>query len=308
MSLGTLDRRPPPLFRQGTSAFNKLLLCGALALGLMLADARMGLTAPLRSALATVLAPVQRVLLSPIQAFDNLGARLRGADAAMQAEAEARERLAAQALVLARASQLQAENDHLRRLLSLREALPVQTLAAEVLFESGDLYARRVIIDRGGRDDVAPGAPVIDERGVLGQLQRVHATTAELVLLTDRDSSIPVQNSRSRALHIAVGGERSAGLELRFVAANADIREGDVLRTSGLDGVYPPGLPVARVESVQRQGDSVFARVTARPYAVADRARQVLVLRPLPGVAEARAEAASAPAAAPRGAPSGAHP
>jgi rod shape-determining protein MreC len=308
MSLGTLDRRPPPLFRQGTSAFNKLLLCGALAILLMVADTRLGLTGPLRSALATVLAPVQRVLLSPLQAFENLGDRLRGAEAAMKAEAEARDRLAAQALVLARARNLQSENDHLRQLLSLRESLPVQTLAAEVLFESGDLYARRVVIDRGARDALQPGAPVIDERGVLGQLQRVHASTSELVLLTDRDSSIPVQNARSQALHIAVGGERSAGLELRFVAANADIREGDVLRTSGLDGVYPPGLPVARVEQVQRQADSVFAKVTARPYAVADRARQVLVLRPLPGVVAAREEAASAPPLVARPAPKGGRP
>jgi rod shape-determining protein MreC len=299
MALGTLDRRPPPLFRQGTSAFNKLLLCGALAIALMVADARLGLTAPLRSMLAGVLAPVQRVLLAPLDAMEALGDRLRGAEAAMQAEAEARERLAAQALVLARTRHLETENTHLRRLLALSESLNTPTQAAEVLFESGDLYGRRMVIDRGQRDALAPGSPVIDERGVLGQVHRVHPTTAEVVLLADRDSSIPVQNARSQALYIAVGGERSAGLALRFVAANADIREGDVLRTSGLDGVYPPGLPVARVEQVQRQGDSVFATVTARPCAVVDRARQVLVLRPPERVTEARADPASAAAAAP---------
>ena len=196
--------------------------------------------------------------------------------------------------MLARARTLQTENEHLRQLLALRQALPVGTIAAEVLFEASDLYGRRVVIDHGQRDDVQSGAPVIDERGVLGQLRRVHLSTAELVLLTDRDASIPVQNARTLALHVAYGGERTAGLELRFVAANADIKEGDVLRTSGLDGVYPPGLPVARVELVQRRGEGGFAQVTARPYAVADRARQVLVLRPLPGVAQARQETAVA--------------
>ncbi len=294
MALGTLDRRPPPLFRQGTTALNKLLLCAALALLLMVADTRFAFTAPMRSVLATALAPVQRALLTPLQAWENLGDRLRGAEAAMQAEARAREQLAQQALVLARARTLQTENEHLRQLLALRQALPVGTIAAEVLFEASDLYGRRVVIDHGQRDDVQSGAPVIDERGVLGQLRRVHLSTAELVLLTDRDASIPVQNARTLALHVAYGGERTAGLELRFVAANADIKEGDVLRTSGLDGVYPPGLPVARVELVQRRGEGGFAQVTARPYAVADRARQVLVLRPLPGVAQARQETAVA--------------
>ncbi|MCZ8233915.1 MAG: rod shape-determining protein MreC [Inhella sp.] len=304
MALGTLDRRPPPLFRQGTSAFNKLLVCGALALGLMVADARLGLTQPLRAALAGVMAPVQRVLAAPLNTAEAMGDLLRGAEAAMKAEAQARERLAAQALVLARTRHLEAENAHLRRLLALSASVPAATQAAEVLFESGDLYGRRMVIDRGQRDDLSPGSPVIDERGVLGQVRRVHPTTAEVVLLADRDSSIPVQNARTQALYIAMGGERSAGLALRFVAANADIREGDVLRTSGLDGVYPPGLPVARVEQVQRQGDSVFATVTARPYAVVDRARQVLVLGTPDRVSQARAEAASAAASAPPARPS----
>jgi rod shape-determining protein MreC len=298
MALGTLDRRPPPLFRQGTTAFNKLLVCTALAAVLMVADTRLAMTDPLRTALASALAPVQRVLLAPLQAWEGLGDRLRGAESAMEAEGRAREQLASQALVLARARTLQSENEHLRRLLALRDTLPVGTLAAEVLFESGDLFSRRVVIDRGSRQGVLPGAPVIDERGVLGQLRRVHLNTAELVLLTDRDASIPVQNSRTQALHVAFGGERTAGLNLRFVSANADIVVGDVLRTSGLDGVYPPGLPVARVEAVERRGEGGFALVTARPYAVADRARQVLVLKELPGVAEARAEAAAAAASA----------
>jgi rod shape-determining protein MreC len=122
--------------------------------------------------------------------------------------------------------------------------------------------------------------------------------SSELVLLADRESTIPVRNSRTGALHVAYGGERRFGLELRFVAANADIKEGDVLRTSGLDGVYPAGLPVARVAEVERRGHTSFARVLAQPYAVADRARQVLVLKPSTRVSDAQTEAAAAPAPA----------
>lgn len=290
MALATLDRRPPSLFRQGPTAFSKLAVCAAAAIALMVADARFGLTPPLRSALATALAPLQRLLLAPVSSYESLSDRLRGAESAMQAERAARQQLSQQALVLARTQTLQQENEELRKLLVLRDALGVQTLAAQVLYEQRDVFARRVVIDRGRADGVAAGAPVIDERGVLGQLQRVHAGSSELTLLGDRDSSIPVVNQRTRAMYVAYGGQRPWGLELRFVAANADIKEGDVLRTSGLDGIYPPGLPVARVALVDRRAQTSFARVAAQPYAVADRARQVLVLRPLERVEAARAE------------------
>lgn len=295
MALATLDRRPPSLFRQGPTAFSKLAVCAAAAIALMVADTRFALTPPLRSALATVIAPLQRLLLAPVDSWEQLTDRLRGAEAAMAAEAQARQQLSQQALVLARTLTLKQENEELRKLLGLRDSLPVSTVAAQVLYEQRDLYSRRVVIDRGRADGLAPGAPVIDERGVLGQLQRVHGSSSELTLLSDRESSIPVVNERTKAMHVAYGGQRPWGLELRFVAANADIQVGDVLRTSGLDGVYPPGLPVARVAEVDRRAQTSFARVAAQPYALADRARQVLVLRPVALVEAAKQEQERAP-------------
>lgn len=292
MALATLDRRPPKLFHQGPTARSKLLICATAAVLLMLADSRFQLTPPLRSALAEVLAPLQRALLTPVDSYEALADRLRRAETAMAAEEAARKQLAAQALVLARTHTLQRENEGLRALLALRGSLQAETLAAEVLFEQRDAFARRVVIDRGSRDGLKPGAPVLDERGVLGQVQRVHAGSSEVLLLSDRDASIPVSNARTGALHVAYGGQQPWGLELRFVAANADIQEGDVLRTSGLDGVYPPGLPVARVAQVERRGSTSFARVAAQPYAVADRARQVLVVKPFAAVESAKQEVA----------------
>jgi len=290
VALATLDRRPPPLFRQGLTALTKLLFCAALSLVLMAADARFGLVAPLRSALATVLNPLQRALLAPVDAWDELRDRLRGARSAMQAEQAARTLLAQQALVLARTQTLERENEALRRQLGLRDSLPVSSRAANVLFQSGDLYSRRLVIDRGRADGMRRGAAVIDERGVLGQLTRVHLQSAEVMLLTDREASIPVLNARTQALMLAYGGERHAGLELRFVAANADIKTGDTLVTSGLDGIYPPGLPVAEVALVERRGQTGFARVLAQPLARADGARQVLVLEPPAAVLAAQGE------------------
>ncbi len=292
MALATLDRRPPSLFRQGPTALSKLLLCAAAALALMVADARFALTPPLRSVLAAALQPVQRLLLAPIDNWQNLTDRLRGAETAMQAEEAARQQLAQQALVLARTQTLQRENEELRKLLQLRPAVNARTLAAEMLYLQRDAFSHRVVIDRGSADALAPGAPVIDERGVLGQLQRVHRNSAEVTLLTDREASLTVTNARTGAMLLAHGGARPWGMELRFVTASADLQVGDVLKTSGLDGVYPPGLPVARVAQVERRGQTSFARSGIQPYAVADRAKQVLVVLPSEAVQQAKKEAA----------------
>lgn len=301
MPLGTLDRNPPPLFREGPSALTKLALCAALAVFLMVADARFGLVAPARAALSLALHPLQHVLLAPVDAWEQLGDYSRGMERATAAENQARRQLAEQAVVLSRAAQLQAENQRLRSLLDLRGGLPVKGLAAEVLYEAPDPYSRRIVIDRGSHRGVRLGAPVVNDAGVLGQVTRLYPLSAEVTLLTDRDATIPVLNTRTQQRGVAYGGERGP-MELRFIAANADIKAGDSLATSGLDGVYPPGLPVAKVAEVERRGDSSFARVGLLPMAQPDSARHVLVLEPLEGQeaarAEAEAEAASAAAAA----------
>jgi rod shape-determining protein MreC len=297
MPLGTLDRNPPPLFREGPSALTKLALCAALAVFLMVADARFGITAPARAALAVALHPLQRILLAPVDAWEQLGDYARGMERATAAENLARRQLAEQAVTLSRAAQLQAENQRLRALLDLRQAQPVQGLAAEVLYEAADPFSRRIVIDRGSHRGVRAGAPVVNETGVLGQVTRVYPLSAEVTLLTDREAAIPVLNTRTQQRGVAYGGERGV-MELRFMAANADIKSGDALATSGLDGVYPPGLPVAKVVEVERRGDSSFARVSLVPQAQPDGARHVLVLTPLADQeaarAEAQAEAASA--------------
>jgi len=296
MPLGTLDRTPPPFFRQGTPALTKLVLCAALAVFLMVADARFKVTMPLRSALALALHPLQRLLLTPVDAWDNWGDYLRGAERAMAAEDQARRQLVQQSEKLSRVAELQAENQRLRALLELRPAAQVGSLAAEVLYESPDPYSRRVVIDRGSKHGVLAGAPVINDAGVLGQVTRVYLLSAEVTLLTDKDAAIPVLNARTQQRGAAFGSSDSSSMELRFMAANADIKVGDVLSTSGMDGVYPSGLPVARVASVDHRGDTSFARISLQPLAQPDSARHVLVLSPLPEQQNARAEADAAAA------------
>lgn len=293
MPFGTLDRTPPPLFRQGPSALSKLLLCTALALFLMALDARWRVAQPVRNALATLLHPIQRVMLAPVQAWGSLQSYMRGVEGVLAAEAQARRQLTQQAERLARASQLQAENAALRKLLGLQEVTPTQALAAEVLYEAADPYSRRVAIDRGSRHGVKAGAPVITDAGVLGQVTRVYTFSSEVTLVTDKDATIPVLNTRTQQRGLAFGGGRH-GMELRFVAANSDVQVNDLLFTSGLDGVYPPGLPVASVVAVERRGDTSFARVSIKPAAAVDSARHVLVLAPQTQHDAARAEATTA--------------
>lgn len=286
MPLGTLDRSPPPFFKQGPSALSKLMVCSALALFLMVADARFGITQPLRAAVAVVLYPVQWLAMRPVLATRHAGSYLESLAGAQAGEAQARIALAAQAQRAQQVEQLAFENDQLRKLLELRARLTTPAAAAQVLYDAADPYTRKIVIDKGLTHGVAPGSPVIDEAGVLGQVTRVHALVSEVTLLTDRDQAIPVLNVRTGVRSVAYGepsGVHAGSLELRFVAGSADVQPGDLLTTSGVDGVYPPGLAVAKVDKVERRADSTFARIHCTPLARTDGARHVMVLTPMAG-------------------------
>ena len=286
MPLGTLDRSPPPFFRQGPSALTKLVFFSALALFLMVADARLRVADPLRQALAIVLLPLQRALAVPVEMMEGGSDYLRGLNQAQQDERTARMKLAAVAERAARTEQLAQENTRLRALLELRPAISVRSQPAEVLYEAADPYSRKVFIDRGRQQGVQLGSPVINEAGVLGQVTQAYALTSEVTLLTDKDAAIPVLNTRTQQRSAAFGG--GGGMELRFMSGNADVKVGDVLHTSGLDGVYPPGLPVARVEAVERRVESGFARIRLAVASNADGVRHVLVLEPIAAQLPAR--------------------
>lgn len=302
MPLGTLDRTPPPFFNQGPSALSRLMVFSALALLLMVADARFALTGPLRAGVATVLYPVQWLALQPVRLARYGAGYFQDLHDAQQAQQQARERLTAQSARAAQVEQLEMENARLRRLLGLRDQLQVRAQAAQVLYDAADPYTRKVVIDRGLTHGVAPGSAVIDETGVIGQVTRVYPLVSEVTLVTDREQAIPVLNTRTGARSVAFGDAASPGgaLELRFMAANADVKEGDRLTTSGVDGVYPPGLPVATVVRIERRADSAFARIVCQPQARAQGALHVMVLEPVG--AQLPPRPADEPAAPARGA------
>lgn len=289
MAKATLDRSAPPLFRQGLTPLSKLLLLGALSVLLMVLDTRLRLGAPVRSAVATALTPLQTLARLPVQALQTGGGYFGSLQAAQQEAAAARAELTRQAQRAAQVEHLSQENRELRALLGMGERLTVKSQGVEVLYDAADPYTRKLVINRGEAHNIQPGSPVMDGYGVLGQVTRVHPLVSEVTLLTDRDQAIPVLNTRTGQRSVAYGQPRQGLLELRFVAASTDIEVGDLLTTSAVDGVYPPGLPVARVHSIARQGEGGYARVFCLPMAKIDHSLQLLVLEPLGHTAAGKA-------------------
>ena len=299
MTLGTLDRTPPPFFNQGPSALSKLMFFSALALLLMVADARFHVTQPLRAAFATVLYPVQWLALQPVRAVQNGGQYVSGLKQAKSSSEDAARKLALQSLRAGQVEQLTQENNRLRQLMGLREQLATSVMAAEVLYDAADPYSRKVIIDKGLAQDVELGSPVLDEAGVLGQVTRVHPLVSEVTLVVDRDLAIPVLNLRTGARSVAFGDPSASGsgLELRFMGSNSDLQPGDLLTTSGVDGVYPPGLPVAKISRIERRAESTFSKIYCTPQALVNGARHVIIVKPVGSQIPPR-PAAAAPAVA----------
>ena len=282
MPLGTLDRDPPAFFRQGPSALSKLAVCSALAFFLMVADARFKVMQPLRIVLATVLYPAQWLALRPVLLYQNASQYFSSLTTAQATQQEVLRKHSLQSQRANQVDQLSLENTRLRKLLGLRERLQSTAVAAQVIYDAADPYSRKVIIDKGMADKISLGSPVLDELGVMGQVTRVYPLVSEVTLITDRDHAIPVLNTRTGARGVAFGDVslNVDAMELRYMAANADVAEGDLLTTSGVDGVYPPGLPVARIQKIERRVDAVFARIYCVPLAMVAGAGHVMVLEP----------------------------
>ena len=286
------------MFKQGSSALSRLFLYSALALFLMVADARFQITGALRQVLAAVLYPVQWVMLQPVQFIAQGSGYFQSLQTAQDDADAARKQMALMSQRSMQTEQLMQENARLRQLLDLRARLETPAQAAQVLYDTADPYTRRVVVDQGQVAGVELGSPVLDEKGVLGQVTRVHPFVSEVTLLIDRDQAIPVLNLRTGVRGVAYGDPvagHGGGMELRFMPSSADIQEGDLLTTSGVDGLYPPGLPVAKVVRVERRADSAFARIYCVPIAEVQGARHVMLLKPMAEPLSKRPEPVSPP-------------
>ena len=281
MALDTLDHSPPPFFRQGLSSLSKLVLLGLLAILLMSVDKRLNISQPIRSSISVVLTPLQWLSLQPVRAVNALQTYFKGVDEVRDAAREYQTRTIGQAQRLQQVEQLMQENAQLRQLMQLRSQLNSPAQAVEVLYETSDPYTQHIVIDKGHLSGILSGSAVMDVAGVVGQVTRVYPLVSEVTVLTDRDQSIPVMNARTGQRYIAFGDPVTLGgsLELRFVPASADMQQGDLLTTSGIDGIYPAGLHVGKVQRIDRRIDTAFAKVYATPMATA-RGRHLLILPP----------------------------
>jgi len=293
-----MEHQPPPFFNRGPAPLVRLMFFVVLALLLMVLDARFRYAETLRAGLALLVYPIQRVVLAPVQLATGV-ADFFSSQVQLQRDNDAlREKQLQLAKDLVTLETLAAENAQLRRLVEARERLPRKSTLAEILYASRDPFSRKVIIDKGGKDGIQPGLPVVDDVGVIGQVTRVYPLLAEVTLITDKDHAIPVQVVRNGLRAVAYGAGDGATLDLRFMAANADILNGDVLVTSGIDGTYPPGIPVAKVARIERDAAYAFAKIACVPAAGTDQHNQVLVLAtdanlpPAPEVESAQARPA----------------
>src|SRR5580765_5363000 len=261
-----MEHTPPPFFKRGPAPLVRLFFFASLSLALLVLDARFRYAEGMRSVLALAAYPLQRAATAPIDFLRTVGdyfstqAQLFEDNAALRYETA------------------EAEAAQLRRLIGAAEKLEVKSTPAEILYAGRDPYSHKIFINLGERQGVKPGSPVADEAGVVGQVTRVHPLVSEVTLITDQDHVVPVQVVRNGLRAIAFGGGPSGMLELRFTAGNAEIQNGDRLVTSGIDGIYPAGLPVATVVRIERDAEHSFARVICRPAAGVDRGRFVLVL------------------------------
>jgi rod shape-determining protein MreC len=273
-----MQHQPPPFFHRGPAPLTRVAFFAMLSVLLMVLDARFRYAEPLRQVLALAIYPIQQVATAPVTAFSHV-ADFFASRTALQRENEtlrAEQLQAAPALLTLQA--LKAENDVLRQTLEARAKLPQSSIFAEIVYAGRDPFSRKVIIDKGAQHGVQLAQPVIDARGVLGQITRVHPLLAEVTLIVDKDHPVPVQVLRNGLRGVSYGSGDGATLELRHLAANAEVEPGDVLVTSGIDGIYPRGLPVARVVSVERASALEFANIVCEPESGVGRHRQVLVL------------------------------
>ena len=303
MPYGSLDRTPPPFFKQGPTSLSKLLLLCALALFLMVADKRFEVGKIVRLSLATVLSPIAKAVIAPVVALQDSFKYVDDLSSVKLSEQEAHKKMLLQSQRANQVETLALENARLRQLLSLKQTLSTPAQAAEVLYDATDPYSRKVIINKGSVHAVQIGSPVLDELGVLGQVIRVFPITSEVAMIIDREQTTPVLNTRTGVRSVAYGNPSAHGdiLELRFISGNADVLAGDILTTSGVDGVYPTGLQVAKIEKVERRADSGFAKIICTPKANVLGAKHVLILNPLTTIDSPRPQYEAPSAANKRG-------
>ncbi len=266
-----------PLLLGGPALGLRLIVLALLSAGLMVADHRQHHLAVIRDWLSAAAYPFQWAVQAPVSAWDAVRESF-----ATRTRLEADNvRLAADNLVLRlrlmRFESLEQENQRLRAARESSSRVVQRTLVAEIVRADLDPFRQRVLLNKGTRDGVFRGQAALDANGIFGQVTRAGPVSAEVILISDPEHAIPVQVNRTGTRSVALGTGRSGLLSLPYLPLNADVVVGDLLVSSGLGGVYPPGYPVGRVTAVTRDPGQPLLAVEAQPLAALDRDPEVLL-------------------------------
>ncbi len=271
-------QQQPSFFIRGPSPLARLTFFAAVSLVLMGVDARLHYLVEVRQGFVAIMHPLEVLAASPLRLYRQIGEHFSNQDALLREARQLREQNMRLSTELQRLPTIQAENEHLRQLLEARQSFDQPARMVEIVHAGRDPFVQKIIINLGSQQNAAAGQAVVDGSGVIGQVTRVYPFSSEVTLITDRELAVPVQVERNGLRAIAFGHGRDNLLDVPYLPINVDIKEGDQLVTSGIDGTYPMGLAVATVTRIERNVDSPFARIICTPLAGTDRHRQALVL------------------------------
>ena len=265
-------------FVRGTSPFTKLVIFAALSITLMATDSRLHYLTELRQAFMSMLHPLQLVANAPLNAYRDTDRYLSTHNTLLKQNQQLSQQNLLMSAELQRFRTLENENANLRNLLGAAKSTSQPAKLGEILHMGRDPFVHKIIVNLGANQDIVAGQAVIDGAGVIGQVTRVYPFSSEVTLITDKELAIPIQIERNSLRAIAFGHGRDTTIDLPYLPANVDIRKGDKLVTSGIDGIYPTGLAVAEVVSVSSNANSPFAHIVCKPVAGIENQRQVLLL------------------------------
>jgi rod shape-determining protein MreC len=266
------------------SNLTRFVVLASLSVGLMLLDARGHHLQNIRAGLTVLLAPIQVIAAIPVRVGGAIIDFVRG-DESLRAEAERLRN--EQPILLARLQRfeaIEAENAHLRQLLGTSALVAERAVVAELLEVASEPFRRTIVIARGAKDGLYVGQPVIDAYGIRGQVSEVGILQSTAILITDPGHAIPVQVNRNGLRAIAFGTGDADSVAIRYLTASADIKEGDLLVSSGLGGGFPFGYPVAKVTKIVNDPNESFLDIAATPVAQISHNKEVLLIWPAKSV------------------------
>lgn len=270
------------VYNRGPSQASRLVFFAVLSVLLMFVDARYRYLESTRSALSVLVSPMQQLATLPHALWLQAGDFFVTQSSLLEENKSLHRQIERDSTQLVQSQALMLENQQLRNMMALQQRGQYTSQFAEIVYTELDVFRRKVLVSKGSTDNIQPGQVVMDDKGIVGQISRVYPWLSEVTLITEKDHAVPVQIQRNGLRSVVFGAGDTSFLSIRYMPVSADIQNGDVLVTSGLDGVYPQGIPVARVEKIERDAAYPFARIICSPVGGVDRHRHLLVLSSMP--------------------------